>query len=349
MCKIDKDLSLKLSRLSFIAATMVVLQHSYMPGMFGDILCKCVVLWDVPYFFAVAGLLLFKDYSEWDYGWFVKIFSRRIKTLLVPYVFWTIWGLVLGALAIWVGIRENTFRINDISWWISAMGVFEASMYAGHLWFVRRLFLFVLVSPLIPWLVKRIGWWLIPALLAMYLLGCKFAGVCLWFAFFYFGACCSLKSCSYFIRKKCAMPLTKNRGDMVFGLLLVYTCSVFACYFTLDASSELARRFWNLCVAVAGIAFFSSLYDRFPHKFSVFDWCGRYSFLIYCEHQSMCQFVKQPFRFLGGWGVILSCVTSLYTSILIADGFRRLLPGFYVAISGGRGASRVAHSNKETG
>ena len=179
MQMIDHDLSLKLSRLSFIAAVMVMLQHAYAPfwsGTIETVLCHGLVIWDVPYFFIAAGFLLFKDWDGWDFKWYKRKVLGRVRSLLVPYVFWTAWGIVFGALAVYVGIRHNLFHFDDFGWWLSATGISEASMFNGYLWFIRRLFLFVLISPVIPLLARRVGWWLVPVFMAMYIFNVKSAG-----------------------------------------------------------------------------------------------------------------------------------------------------------------------------
>ena len=335
MYTVDRPLSLKLSRLSFVAAVMVVLQHAYAPywsGTLEKVLCFGVVIWDVPYFFVVAGILLFKDYDGWSMSWYrCKVFGR-IRTLLVPYVCWTIYGIVLGAIAVWIGLRPNTFHFNDISWWFSATGISEASMYAGHLWFIRRLFFFVLISPLVAWCVRRIGWWLVPVFIFMYVSNFKSAGTWSNLAFFYFGACCVLRS-DALLRLRTGM-----RGLAASACL--YAAMLFIRYATLDAEGVAVRRMGELAAIIAGLLFFNSLYDNFTSKFSCMDRVCKYSFIVYCSHYALYQFVKAAIKPIvpGGGGLLMAFVIVLLLSIGIAAGLKRFFPRLYAIISGGRGS-----------
>ena len=334
MYTVDRPLSLKLSRLSFVAAVMVVLQHAYAPywsGTLEKVLCFGVVIWDVPYFFVVAGILLFKDYDGWSLSWYrCKVFGR-IRTLLVPYVCWTIYGIVLGAIAVWIGLRPNTFHFNDISWWFSATGISEASMYAGHLWFIRRLFLFVLISPLIAWCAKRIGWWLMPLFLVMYVFNFKSAATWSNLAFFYFGACCVIRS-DQLIRQKI--------GKLGFvTVACFYAMMLYVRYMTMGADVLFVERCGELLAIGGGLMFVYMLYEQFISFFRFVDGFRQYSFLIYCAHYSLYQYIKATIKpVIPEGGALIAFLIGLLISILIAGGLKRFFPRLYAIISGGRGS-----------
>lgn len=334
MYTVDRPLSLKLSRLSFVAAVMVVLQHAYAPywsGTLEKVLCFGVVIWDVPYFFVVAGILLFKDYDGWSMSWYrCKVFGR-IRTLLVPYVCWTIYGIVLGAIAVWIGLRPNTFHFNDISWWFSATGISEASMYAGHLWFIRRLFLFVLISPLIAWCAKRIGWWLMPLFLFMYVFNFKSAATWSNLAFFYFGVCCVIRS-DQLIRQKI--------GKLGFvTVACFYAMMLYVRYMTMGADVLFVERCGELLAIGGGLMFVYMLYEQFMSFFRFVDGFRQYSFLIYCVHYSLYQYIKATIKpVIPEGGALIAFLIGLLISILIAGGLKRFSPRLYAIISGGRGS-----------
>jgi hypothetical protein len=334
MYTVDRPFSLKLSRLSFVAAVMVVLQHAYAPywsGTLEKVLCFGVVIWDVPYFFVVAGILLFKDYDGWSMSWYrCKVFGR-IRTLLVPYVCWTIYGIVLGAIAVWIGLRPNTFHFNDISWWFSATGISEASMYAGHLWFIRRLFLFVLISPLIAWCANRIGWWLIPLFLVMYVFNFKSAATWSTLAFFYFGACCVIRS-DQLIRQK-----IEKLGFA--AVACFYAMMLYVRYMTMGADVLFVERCGELLAIGGGLMFVNMLYEQFISFFRFVDGVKQYSFLIYCAHYSLYQYIKATIKpVIPEGGALIAFLIGLLISILIAGGVKRFFPQLYAITSGGRGA-----------
>ena len=336
MCEIDRDMSLKLSRLSFVAAVMVVLQHAYAPfwsSPLETILCHGLVIWDVPYFFIVAGFLLFKDWNGWDFKWYKRKVLGRVRSLLVPYVFWTIYGIGLGAVAVWIGLRANTFRFDDVSWCLSATGISEASMYSGHLWFIRRLFYFVLISPLVAWCAKRIGWWLVPIFMLMFVFNLKSFATWSNLSCFYFGACCAIRS---------DVPLRISTGKLGFaGIACLFAAALASRYVSMGADVLMVQRIGELAAIVAGLLFFNALYDTWNSCFCCIDRVSQYSFVIYCSHYSLYPFIKmsiKPIVLGGGGGLFMAFVILLLLSIAIAAGMKLCFPRFYAIISGGRGS-----------
>lgn len=332
MCEIDRDLSMKLSRLSFVAAAMVVLQHAYAPywsGVLETILCCGLVIWDVPYFFIVAGFMVFKDWDVWNFKLYKSKICGRVRSLFVPYVLWTIYGIILGAVAVVSGLRTNSFCVNDSSWWLSATGISEASMYAGHLWFIRRLFLFVLISPLVAWCAKRIGWGLVPIFMLMFVLGLKSYGTWSNLSFFYFGACSAIRSDA-----PLRMRIEKKWTGAIF---CIYLLALAFRYVTICSDIMIVYRIGELTAIVAGLMFFNALYDNWTRYFCYLDWFKQCSFIVYCSHQSLYQFIKTTVKLiLPVGGLYVAFMIALVLSIAIAFGLKRLSPRFYAIVSGGR-------------
>ena len=146
-------------------------------------------------------------------------------------------------------------------------------MYIGHLWFVRRLFLFVLISPLIGMCVKRIGWWPIPIFLVMYILNFKSAATWSNLAFFYFGACCSIKS-------DVLLHFKANKLGLV-GIACLYVVILCVRHDALGEDSMLVQRVGEILSIGGGLVFFNVLYDNFSSMFRCVDGISKYSFIVF--------------------------------------------------------------------
>lgn len=134
----------------------------------------------VPMFFIFSGLLFFykKDFSAEVYKQKLK---SRAMTLLVPYILWNIiailWRLkcllpVFSSFYRPVEVQVSISRIfNTFFCNIENSGIIVGPPTAdvpvgilpidGPLWFVRDLMLMVVVSPLIYWMIKKGGMWIL--------------------------------------------------------------------------------------------------------------------------------------------------------------------------------------------
>lgn len=338
MYKIDKSLSLKLARLSFVAAVMVVIQHMYAPfwdTALNKIICHGLVYWDVPYFFFAAGLLLFKDF-ELGMSWYYQKIKSRVTTIVIPYFLWHALGCVSIGLAVWLGLKENSFHFNSVSWWLDALGLSQASQYAGHLWFLRRLMFFVAISPLLAIIIRRIGFWMLPTCLILYLLHVPSSATFSNLAFFSLGACIALRQSSL-------LSFRIGKGRMV-ALAAMFGISLWLRYMTLESDPYIERVF-EFAVRAVGLLFFWFAYDSSGRWSAKIDRFSGYSFFIYCCHSPILVYIKnlvyrgeeKILRLFDGDGVMISAMIMLSACILSAKFLIFFMPRVYAMLSGGRG------------
>ena len=115
----------------------------------------------VPSFFAISGYLLAGHADE--SGWWGRALRKRIVTLGVPYL---LWGTMF--------FFFDYFRTHDMTLvgFLKSLGFTTCEMPGLYpLWFVRSLFALVLVSPILVWLLSRLGRKLLVGLFALVLLG----------------------------------------------------------------------------------------------------------------------------------------------------------------------------------
>ena len=103
-------------------------------------ICKAAV----PIFFAVAGYFFAKHLDE--RGWWRNAVKRKLVTLFVPYLFWSVAYAVV-----------TIFMKGDIPSLGNVLGVNILQMpHFFPLWFVRNLLLLIVVSPaIVPLLVRK--------------------------------------------------------------------------------------------------------------------------------------------------------------------------------------------------
>ncbi|EKD33760.1 MAG: hypothetical protein ACD_75C02603G0003 [uncultured bacterium] len=108
----------------------------------------------VPLFFLVAGYLFLAG-CTWSWQVYGNKLATRTRTLLVPFLFWTILGLVIRHLGQSIPDVAAYFAgdgplVADYSFFALLNGVFGLISFpeAYHFWFIRDLMLLMILSPL---------------------------------------------------------------------------------------------------------------------------------------------------------------------------------------------------------
>lgn len=122
----------------------------------------------VPLFFFISGFLFFYN-TEFGFVAYKKKLRSRIGTLFIPYLLWNVIA------ALWFSIRLlpclawlfpnahnmpldfSLSAILDIFWNVNE-GLYPMNV---PLWYVRDLIITILFAPIIYWLIKKIGYYLI--------------------------------------------------------------------------------------------------------------------------------------------------------------------------------------------
>jgi len=165
--KITKQMSDKIASLRFICAVMVVVIYAtpappidtwqwWFVEMFcANGLCRVAI----PYFFFISGFLIAGHLREC--AWYRREVSKRVRTLLVPYVSWIIIGIAVKT-AVWCALQllqyQSGFRCPIYGpWWLCCLDTFGLNPFVnpGVLWFVRDLFVLVLLSCVLWWVLRH--------------------------------------------------------------------------------------------------------------------------------------------------------------------------------------------------
>lgn len=155
---IDKECSSRFAKMGFLSAVCIVYLHagSAVDGdVFGVLhhMIRTFCRVAIPWFFYAAGFFLAGHIGEND--WYKKEVLKRVRTLLVPFWIWS--GIIcLFWVLIAVAIRLTGYRYNgtDAFEWITPKGLLtivglNPLSNIPTMWFLRTLFLFVFLSPVI--------------------------------------------------------------------------------------------------------------------------------------------------------------------------------------------------------
>ena len=167
MKTLHQNLSDKIYVAVFIATIIVVIRHSinvhvyypdiYIKGFvdinsFLQLFINSLTDNAVPFFFVISGYLFFNKFSIDNTFLYYR---KRFRTLVVPYVVWNtlmfLFLMVIQNLEFAVAYSNYEMLRPDFD---TFQKILLIDPVLGQLWYVRDLIIFVLISPLIFWLLK---------------------------------------------------------------------------------------------------------------------------------------------------------------------------------------------------
>lgn len=178
--KMSKYLSRKIKFISVFAMIGVIFIHSYNfkdlnlsittrisegfngATMFEYFFSNELLRFAVPMFFALSGFLFFFKYENTVKG-YVKKLKSRVKSLLIPYLIWTVLSGLLVTILSKFPFFADLGIVSEKAFDWTQFYMYLIQPAAFQLWFLQNLIIFVIISPLIYILVKKTkGFILIP-------------------------------------------------------------------------------------------------------------------------------------------------------------------------------------------
>lgn len=158
---VDRYVSGKLKVISFVSMLLVVFRHAYNLGENLIIAKKSGYSFfvqvfissgftsiAVPIFFAISGYFLFLDKKQ-SFKNYKSVLNKRFSTLIVPYLFWSVsWFLVYFSKDLFINGYQQDYSLPSIG-----NEVF-VNPIPLQFWFIRDLFILVVISPIIYFSIK---------------------------------------------------------------------------------------------------------------------------------------------------------------------------------------------------
>lgn len=358
----DPAVSAKLRALAMVGMLMVVVGHSpsyrdpqapsdrsfgYTVGEFllTDALPRIVVMM----FFTISGYLLFWGHDGSAATWRRKL-GARTRSLAVPYLVWSALGLAAYfALQTLPWTRpwfENSARLVVGRSAGELLQTWLVDPIAYQLWFLRDLYLLVVIGPLLGVALSRLGWLVPIALFVPY-----------WFDVHVPSNLPDVRlmtsDCYFFfaLGGACAVRRWQLRIAPWLGWLLVLATLALAVGRALDLANGHRDRSapsflpWWKSVHLVGVPALWFAYDRWLRWLERPFWLaiGSLSFFVFVAHEPLMTTIRKPLTKVLGTGDLrhaTQCVLSLVLTlaVVLAAGalLRRAAPRVFAFLCGGR-------------
>lgn len=296
----------------------------------------------VPLFYAISGLLFFKGGLTVASDCYPKI-AKRMRTLLVPYV---LWNLIYASFFIALSMipHVSCFVSSDVSSTISNNGLLCNLYYlfiqpiGFHLWFLRDLMIYVLVSPLIFLCIKKHPW---QTLLFVYLFFGWFNNIGI--TYFVLGAIIALHFELDDVNRF-------HSGKILWICAMIYILNAVMCCFHITyvvsiVNIEYVRQLISLSGIIAFWGGYDLLYKRLscPTVGKLLSAITPFTFFIYLFHEPSLNIVKKiGILMLGKSDIGLSSVYLFTPIVMVVLSFmmgkclKAITPRVYSILVGGR-------------
>lgn len=280
-----------------------------------NVLCDMAV----PTFFSISAYLFFLRFQMSNY---IKKLRGRIKSLLIPYFIFSALGFILinGKLL----LKGESLKIHN------AMDVLSSLLWADFnppIWYLLTLFSFVIVTPLLYFLLKGKQAKLFVFVLSIisYMVNICFdipySNLIFWLPviipFSYLG-----------INRKNIFNETFIKSRTIRSLVLFLTI-LLPIFFV--GANEHSNSYYTYRILSP---FFILLLCSDMFDFKPFGW-AKYTFMVYLSH-SLILVLLEHFQVHNlGCGLIKWCIVFILC-LLISGGVRKLLPNLFGVLNGGR-------------
>ncbi len=349
----DKYLSQKIKVISFFAIVMVIILHCYnldnsiyeseknANWFVQTIISYGITRIAVPLFFIISGYLFFFTFNG-NSDFVVKI-KKRFRTLVIPYLFWSFFGIFFYYTLQSIPQTQAFFTkklIKDYDIYeLFDLAFLNTIPY--QFWFIRDLIVLTILSPAIYFIVKKLGFWFLLFILPFWFLNQDsifFSSESL--LFFCFGV--------FLVLKYPEIVKTGISKKTTFGLIIGWiTFLLLKITVQMLGFSETGVQILHKMSILVGILAFWALYDvLFKDKKVVMDNYNPlfgFTFFIYAFHEPILTIIKKALFYVLGkeqdmfiFVYILSPFLVLGICLITGFCLKKALPKAFEFITGNR-------------
>lgn len=295
-----------------------------------------------PLFFIISGYLFFANLNGTAAD-FLRKLKKRIKTLIVPYLLWSLagillfWALQLHPLAN-VFFTKTLIRDMDLK---EILNNLILAPVPYQLWYIRDLMMFVLLSPVFFVLIQELRLLVLISCIVFWIVDFNFIFFRSQSLFFYIvGASLAMHF------KDLTMSEHKVKGLPFLMIWLTFVLIKTFLYCN-NLSTPGVLNLLHKAAIVTGILTVNFLYDNFYARSEVFMQRLKpvivYSFFVFAAHEPLLTIINKSMLNLTGnnsAGLLavyfIAPVITITGCLIVAKIFKQHLPGFYSVITGGR-------------
>lgn len=354
----DKYLSVKLRVISFFLIVLVIFLHSYnLPlekhtgntilreGYSSYVQYFCtqgITRVAVPLFFAISGYLFFLNITGKPDEFLIKM-KKRIKTIAVPYLLWSLIGLLFNYILQQFPFSRRFFTHKLFADYSAGelLHTVLIDPVPYQLWFLRDLIVLVVLSPVLFLLVRYLKSFLLLFLLIIW--GTRldliiFSNEAL--LFFTFGAFLAIQHVEIGYGK-----LVKSSGLLFALWIVLIICKMLL--ISIMMKQPVILNLLHKASVLVGVAAVWGIYDKLFGNKEIsgtrFYYISGFSFFLYAFHEPMLMMVKKACFVITGKGEAATLlIYFLVPLIIIASGttmawvLKNKVPGLYRVATGGR-------------
>ena len=332
-------ISYKIKNISFILTILVVILHAYnipdeLPTNAGYFIQRYIsygiATIAVPIFFIISGFLFFYNFESTINNW-IKKYKSRFKSLFIPYMIWcTLWIVVLYLIQL-IPFGKSLFS-NMILSEFSIKKIIEytyVNPIPFQLWYIADLIKCVIVSPVIYYLVKKIGKVSGPILIILWFFRILEFSISL----FSLGAFIAINNIQFNVKVKKTTYIIIAIIFLSLNFIKIYFSSSQSVY--LDMLSQI--------VIILGMISIWIGYDQYSIKLNSFFDITKYSFFIYLCHEPLQSvIIRILLKLLSNIYMkymivyVISPILTIFICIVIAKFLDKYMNKLYKILTGGR-------------
>ena len=357
----NEYLSDKLKAISFVLMIMVVFLHSYnleiklnsqiiavdqgINSFIQNFICKGITTIAVPLFFLISGYLFFLSVKNNFLPEFKKKVGNRVKTLAVPYILWSGYGLLL-IFALQTIPISRPFFYNELVIDYSLSKLFSTIFIHPipyQLWFIRDLMILVVLTPIWYKLLKNLKLYVLALFLITWFIEFDYV-------FFSHEALFFFITGSYLgLNKINPQHLNLKKRSITLLVLWLFLTFIETSLMYFNYNHEWLIIAVHKIEILVGITALWSIYDfYFEDKTRDITrikayFLFQFSFFLYVSHEPLLSIYRKALNYVLGHSelesflvFLLAPLITICTSIVLGFYIKKILPKFYFVISGGR-------------
>jgi surface polysaccharide O-acyltransferase-like enzyme len=307
----SKYLSDKLRTISFLLIVFVVFCHAHnlafnfksesvivtqgFNSFIQEIISQGIAKVASPLFFIISGFVFFLNIKNGSFLEFFSKYRRRSKTLVLPYLLWSILGILFYLILQSIPFLKDFFTkqiIVDLSF-SQLLSTILINPIPYQFWFIRDLVILIVLSPLIYWLIKHLNFYIVFILLVSWIYGFNFI-LFTSSALFFFGV-----GAIFSIKKINIQNLKLHNQYLLFLIIWITLIILKTTLIYMNFENEWLISVLHKISILIGIISIWFSYDHFLKKIDIsktkFYNLFQFTFFIYAFHEPVLTVFKKGF------------------------------------------------------